>query len=115
MADLTIAHTILDQLGGREFLACTGSKNLVGDNKSLTMRLVQNKSKANQLKITLSEDDLYRVEFFKQTPGKINLETGEYREPACKTIRLYEGVYFDMLQDIFEETTGLYVTLYPRK
>jgi hypothetical protein len=41
-----IAETILEQLGGRQFLLLTGSKNLVKDDirKSLTMKLTSNKS-----------------------------------------------------------------------
>ena len=34
-----VATTILQQLGGREFLIMTGSKNLVYDENSLRMRL----------------------------------------------------------------------------
>lgn len=44
MAELTVAKTILEQLGGSRFLALTGSRNLVGDDTSLTMRLARNKS-----------------------------------------------------------------------
>jgi hypothetical protein len=41
-----VAETILEQLGGRQFLLLTGSKNLVKDDirKSLTMKLTSNKS-----------------------------------------------------------------------
>jgi hypothetical protein len=47
------AETILEQLGGRQFLLLTGSKNLVKDDirKSLTMKLTSNKVKAQYLTV----------------------------------------------------------------
>ena len=37
--DLTVANTILQQLGGNKFRVMTGAKNFVGSNDALTFRL----------------------------------------------------------------------------
>jgi len=39
MVDLTVANTILEQLGGRKFIAMTGARNFVGDFSGLSFRL----------------------------------------------------------------------------
>jgi len=93
-----VAQTILRQLGGNKFIAMTGSKNFVSNTKenSLTMKLTRNKLSASHLRIKLTANDDYTMEFFGRT-GTIK-----------KTI---EGVYCDMLQDIFTEVTGLYTYL----
>lgn len=114
MSDLTVAHTILEQLGGRQFLALTGCKNLVGGDRSLSMRLSKNKSKANRMTVTLEPDDTYTVEFVHETMPRLDKATFEYVDGKREVKLLREGVYCDMLQDLFEEATGLYVTLHPR-
>ena len=48
---MTVANTILNQLGGNQFLAMTGCKNLLGFENGLQMRIPKNGSKANFLKI----------------------------------------------------------------
>lgn len=67
------------------------------------------------MKVELMWDDTYTVEFFRQTNGKIDMKTGAYREPKHTVKARYDNVYCDQLMDTFEEATGLYVTLYPRK
>ncbi|MBQ3397075.1 MAG: hypothetical protein IJG55_12260 [Synergistaceae bacterium] len=95
-----IAQTILMQLGGKKFIIMTGSRDFTytgGENikTSLSMRLARNKSDANSLRITLDWDDTYTMTFLKCTPKQM------------KVIREFEGVYFDMLQEIFTDVTGL--------
>jgi len=104
---MTIAETILDQLGGNKFIACTGSKNLVADKYSLMMRLAKNKSGANYLKIYLNGLDLYEMTFSKITEPKFNIKTGEFRKAENKEIVCYNAVMFDQLQSIFTSVTGL--------
>ena len=104
-----VATTILQQLGGREFLIMTGSKNLVCDESSLRMRLIRNRSGANILKITLCGDDLYDMVFtYHRAPG-YQLKDGKVleRKEVFKEIKRYEGVYCDMLHSLFTEVTGL--------
>ena len=107
MSDLTVANTILSQLGGARFIAFTGSKNLVGDDNSLSMKLARNKSKANRLKITLTSMDDYTMEFTRQTNGHFT-RNYNWIDGKTETIKKLTGIYCDQLQDIFEATTGLY-------
>ena len=46
-----IAQTILMQLGGRRFVAFTGSKQLTDMGNGLRMNLARNKTSANRLDI----------------------------------------------------------------
>ena len=61
---MTVAQTILDQLGGNKFIAMTGSKNFLGGEKSLSMKLAKNQSGATHLRIELEPTDTYKMEFF---------------------------------------------------
>lgn len=59
---MSVAETILQQLGGHRFTVMTGSKNYIADGNSLRMTLAKNHSKANRLTITLDEvTDTYIV------------------------------------------------------
>lgn len=95
---MSVAKTILEQLGGRRFVVMTGSKDFVGSNNSLTMRLTKNKSGANKLRITLTPADTYTMEFMKFSPKHLTVTTVTTRE----------GVYCDNLQEVFTDVTGLY-------
>ena len=67
---MSVAETILQQLGGQRFTAMTGSKNYLADGNSLRMTLAKNHSKANRLTITLDEaTDTYRMRFYKYIAG----------------------------------------------
>ena len=97
-----IAKTILEQMGGRRFAAMTGSKDFIGLRNGLQMSLARNKTSANRLKVILDEDtDTYTMYFYRQSMTK-------HFDIKVKEIDKYEGVYFDMLQDIFTQVTGLY-------
>lgn len=112
MSDLTVAKTILEQLGGNKFIVMTGSKNFIGDNKSLTMSLARNASSANRLKITLTSMDDYNMEFYRFTGSRFNSKTMTFSEPKHKTIKEYKGVFCDQLQELFTEVTGMYTRLF---
>ena len=97
-----IANTILQQLGGHGFTVMTGSRNYINLGNGLQMSLARNRTSANRLKIILDEDtDTYTMYFYRQTLTK-------YADIRVKEIAKYEGVYFDMLQQIFTDVTGLY-------
>lgn len=97
--DKEIAKTILQQLGGNRFIAMTGAKNFtVGDNE-LIFRIPKSKKKINLVKIKLTSEDLYDMEF-----GKI--EKFEY-----KVVDKTPHLFFDQLQDVFTERTGLNTSL----
>ena len=62
---MSIAGTILEQLGGNKFIAMTGASHFVSDGNTLRMTLPKNGSKANRLYITLDEGtDTYTMHFF---------------------------------------------------
>ena len=94
--DMEIANTILAQLGGNKFIAMTGSKNFIASKESLTMTLTKNKVKAKYLSVTLNSNDTYTMLFFSLNRNFERVSKSE------KT-----GVYFDQLQSIFTEVTGL--------
>jgi hypothetical protein len=95
-----VANTILSQLGGGKFLAMTGAKRLTAYDNALGFEIGTNKSKTKWVKIVLTPADLYDMEFY-----SFNMKTGLVK------LHTYEGVYFDMLQDLFTEYTGLYTSL----
>lgn len=101
-----IAQTILQQIGGRRFSTMKGSKNFIDLGNGLRMSLVRNKTSANRLEIILDrETDTYTMKFYRQTFSKKTFEVSK------KDIALHEGVYCDMLEEMFTSTTGLYTRL----
>lgn len=108
---MRVADIILDQLGGNKFVVMTGSKNFVADGNTLRMTLAKNASKANRLWITLEADDTYTMRFFRYTAPKMNTKTYTFTDEKITEVKTTKGVYCDMLQDIFTNTTGLYTRL----
>ena len=99
-SDMSVATTILNQLGGNKFRVMTGAKNFMDHGNALSMRIGRNSSNSNYLKITLNDSDLYDVHFSKVT------KMGEE-----KSVREFNDVYNDMLVEIFESHTGMYTSL----
>lgn len=100
MTDMTVANTILAQLGGARFKMMTGAKNFVGGADMLMFAIGTGaKNKINKVRITLTADDLYNVEFF------------NIRGVNVKNIKKVEGVYFDMLQEVFTDATGFFTKM----
>lgn len=96
--DMTVAKTILDQMGGTRFVTMTGAKNFVGGENSLSFSLPKANHKIKKVIITLNDNDLYDISF-----GYINKKKLEWVEVAKE----YD-VYNDMLQQVFTMKTGLY-------
>lgn len=99
MADLTVAKTILAQLGGNKFVVMTGARNIAGSeqDKSLSFKLpMKTKNQCNYVRITLTPNDLYRVEFF------------SLRATTLKVKGSVDDVYCDQLLNTFENATGIY-------
>ena len=107
-----IATTILQQLGGNRFVAFTGAKEFIAIDNGLQFKIGRNASKTNRIKITLNGADLYDMEFIKYRPFsvKVDHKKGEVKtiEEKSETVREFNDVYFDQLQDLFTEVTGLY-------
>ena len=63
-----IAKTILQQIGGRRFVAMTGSKDFIDMGNGLRMSLARNKTSANRLDIIYDAGlDLYNMRFYRKT------------------------------------------------
>ena len=99
-----IAETILEQLGGKEFILMTGSKNFVkhevpDEAPWLRMDLIPNDADVNRLKITYNiGSDLNSMHFYKFT----------FKDDCTiSNEKKFENVYFDQLEEIFTSTTGL--------
>ena len=98
---MSVAKTILSQLGGNKFCAMTGAKNFLDHGDALSMKIGRNSSNSNYLKITLNMMDLYDVHFSKVS------KMGEE-----KSVKEYNNVFNDMLVEIFESHTGMYTKLF---
>ena len=98
---MSIAKTILEQLGGNKFVAMTGAKNFVDCGDALSMRIGRNKTSSNYLKITLNSMDTYDMKFCKLT-----------RKFEEKSVTEYHNIYNDMLTDQFTSHTGMYTSLF---
>jgi hypothetical protein len=95
-----IANIIYNQLGANRFAMMTGAKNFVAGDDFLMFSIGKNQSVYNKVRITLTPDDLYDVEFFKMNRlGDIAKE------------KKYEGMYAEQLPTLFTDVTGLYTSL----
>ena len=95
VTDMTVARSILDQLGGARFVAMTGARDFVGSADSLTFKIGVNPKRVSQVRVTLTSADLYSVTFFR----------------IGKAPQIESDVYSNMLEAVFSERTGLYTQL----
>jgi hypothetical protein len=101
MSNMSVAKTILEQLGGNKFRMMTGAKNFMSFAEGLVMKIGRNSSNSNYLKITLNSMDLYDMEFAKVT------KMGEK-----KSVTEYKNVYNDLMRGTFTAHTGMYTSLF---
>ena len=101
MSDMTVANTILSQLGGRRFLVMTGANNLFGDDRSLTFKLPARFAKdgISGVKVTLNRKDLYDVRYLKIAGKKV------------VDVATTEDLYAEDLRKDFTRKTGLETSL----
>jgi hypothetical protein len=94
---LTVANTILEQLGGNRFLAMTGAKNLLGGENFLAFGLpgTMTTKGINKVRITLNGFDTYDVEGFK------------IRGTRVEPIAFRQDVHAENLRETFTRMTGL--------
>lgn len=94
---MSIAQTILDQLGGKRFVTMTGAKNFGDTGNGLAFQVPASltKNRINAVKIVLDPSDTYTVKFLRI--GRSDL----------KTISQHSMIYCDQLEDLFERETGL--------
>lgn len=105
---MTNADVTLQQLGGKNRLSVMiGATEFFSENEGKTLRFkFKMCSKANLIRITLDPSDTYTVEFIKQ--GRLSRKTFTVKS---STVKVVDGVYNDMLRDVFENFTGLYLSL----
>lgn len=84
--------TILNQLGGRKFIAMTGANSFRKGNNFLMFKIPHAKNKIKYVKITLNQMDTYDIEFLKMKGELVNKE---------------ENIYASDLQSSFTRNTGL--------
>ena len=111
MTNKEIATTILQQLGGKRFIVFTGAKDFLAIDNGLRFKIGRNTSKTNRIEITLNGADLYDMRFIKYRPFSIKVDhkKGEVKtiEEKIETIKEFNDVYFDQLQELFTDVTGL--------
>ena len=82
MTDMTVARTILDQLGGARFVAMTGAREFVGSADSLTFKIGVNPKRVTQVRVTLTPHTIAAVPSGMGTSGSPCWATGPYRSTA---------------------------------
>lgn len=103
---LTVATTILEQLGGRRFMAMTGAKHFLALDEArgaLRFKLPGKpgfvKKGINLVKITLMPSDTYTVTAYR------------YKGLEVTEVETHDDIYADVLRDVFTRMTGLAVSL----
>lgn len=130
-----IANTILQQLGGRQFLMMTGAKQLVAIDNGIRFRIGRNGSKANMIKIILNGNDLYDMQFIKignevnpytimmrrmreglsmdDFNAKVKADIERANANAVpKVLKEYNDVWCDQLEELFRDYTKLNTRLF---
>lgn len=130
-----IANTILQQLGGRQFIMMTGAKQLVAIENGLRFRIGRNGSEANMVRIVLKDDDTYLMQFIKignavnpymillryankglseaEYNAKVRAATEKAKKAAePKVLQEYDGIYCDQLEDLFRDFTKMNTRLF---
>lgn len=102
-SDTTVARTILVQLGGSRFLAMTGARNLIADDRALSFHLPRGLSsqRIDRVSIVLDPSDTYTVRFGRWHSRRLEIDW----------LTEHSGVYADHLRTTFTASTGLATSL----
>lgn len=92
-----------------------GANNFLKSDKDNWVRFrFKGYNKANMLTITFTPADLYKLEFGKVT-NKVDKELKKLgvtvSTPEYKEVEVIDGVYSEDMKNIFEQTTGLYLSM----
>jgi len=90
-----VAKCILAQLGGNQFVAMTGARQLVSDYHSLQFGVGRNHAGVNKVRIVHNGADLYDMYCYK------------IRNLEVKLLSQDEDIYAEDLRKVFTERTGL--------
>lgn len=101
MDNMTVAKTIIEQLGGKRFAGMTGARNFRTIEQGVLFTLPSRVAKngINTVRIILDPNDTYTVKFMRLWGNKI------------KEVSSCSDVYCDGLAPLFESETGLYTRL----
>lgn len=101
MSGKQIAQTILQQLGGNEFVIMTGAKQFTHDDKgTLRFKIGRNSTSCNWVAVEYNAKlDLYNL-VFNRLRGKNFTE-----------LKRYDSIYNDQLRELFTNYTGLCLTM----
>jgi len=98
---MSVARTILEQLGGNQFSMMTGAKNFVGSENSLSFKIGRNHASVNAIHIEYEVgSDTYNIEFLRVSVR------------GRKVVREVSGAYFSDLRPLFETVTGMRTKLF---
>lgn len=92
-----VATIIKNQIGNKA-LYMMGAKNLATGGDDLSFR-VRGSKRVNHVKIALNASDTYDITFGKILGLKFNV------------VASHDGIYCDMMHDLIEKETGLYLSL----
>lgn len=90
-----IAQTILNQLGGSQFVSLVEAEEIVDGGNQLTVWIRENPKRITFVRIILNRKDLYTMEFVGKRKGTYELIS------QCKKVKPGQ------LNDLFEKGTGL--------
>ena len=98
---MSIAQTILDQLGGQRFALMTGARSFCSGERSLTFRLPANmtRHRGSGMRIELNAHDLYDIQLFKIV------------KLTPKNVDERNMVHVEDLRSVFTDMTGLDTSL----
>ncbi len=104
MSELTVANTILGQIGGINKLSVMiGAHSFYGEKNSLTFKYKAKSEVGNCIKIELDPSDTYNVYFISIR----NTKAGTVIKEMGKS----EGIYCEDLKRVISEKTGLVLTM----
>lgn len=101
MTDTTVRDIILQQLGGANRVAAMiGVKSFGTSGNDLTIRFVARaKDKINYIRVLLRPSDTYTVYFSRVNKNGVKIVDAKF------------DVYCDVLREVIERRTGLYLTM----
>jgi len=98
---MSVADTILAQLGGSKFLAMTGAHTLLSDERALRFRIPTSAQRINFVSVWLGPGDTYDMLFYRISNNGLEFQ-------QIKEVR---GLGTGDLRTVFTETTGRAVSL----
>lgn len=100
-----ICDIILQQLGGKRFILMTGCKNFINIEDGLRFSVSRNKTSINRCDIKYNRGtDTYNVRFYRHRVNK-------FYQVIDTTVKEFNDVYADMLENIYTSVTGQYTRL----